>query len=83
MKALVYLRSASKELLAINTAQRVRIVAKLKQYAGDPDALANQVKALNGVAAWRLRIGDYRVLFRVELEQIVVLKVGHRRDVYE
>ena len=83
MKAIVYLRSASRELLAIDAAQRARIVAKLKQYAADPTALANPVKALKGVAAWRLRIGDYRVLFRMEPEQIVVLKVGHRRDVYE
>lgn len=83
MKPILYLRSASKELLSLDAVQRERIVEKLKQYAANPEALSNQVKALKGVAAWRLRIGDYRVLFRNEAERIVVLKVGHRREVYE
>ncbi len=69
--------------MSLGAAEREGIVAKLKQYAADPAALANQVKALKGVAAWRLRIGDYRVISRSETDRIVVLKVGHRRDVYE
>ncbi len=83
MKAIVYLRSASKELLGLGASARERVVVKLKQYAADPASLANQVKALKGVAALRLRIGDYRVIFRSEADRIVVLRVGHRRDVYE
>ena len=83
MKPILYLRSASKELMSLDAVQRERVVEKLKQYAANPEALSNQVKALKGVAALRLRIGDYRVLFRNEPERIVVLKVGHRRDVYE
>lgn len=33
--------------------------------------------------ARRLRIGDYRVIFRIELPRtVVILKIGHRREVY-
>ena len=41
------------------------------------------MKALTG-GAYRLRVGDYRILFTIETEILLVLvvKVGHRRDVY-
>jgi len=32
---------------------------------------------------WRFRIGDYRVLFDAEDKTIIILKVGHRRDIYK
>lgn len=30
----------------------------------------------------KLRVGDYRIIYRVEGGKIVVLKIGHRKDVY-
>jgi mRNA interferase RelE/StbE len=43
------------------------------------------VKRLKGaLAGWyRMRTGDYRVRFRVQGRQVIVDKVGHRKDVYE
>jgi mRNA interferase RelE/StbE len=32
---------------------------------------------------WKLRVGDYRVVFKVEGEEITVFGIRHRRDVYE
>ena len=49
----------------------------------NPSALANQIKPLKGVRALRLRVGDYRVIFTDEGMIPMILKVGHRRDVYE
>jgi len=31
----------------------------------------------------KLRVGDYRVVYRVDKERIVVLKIGHRKEVYD
>lgn len=31
---------------------------------------------------WRFRIGDYRIIFDVDGDKIVILKIGHRRDIY-
>ena len=33
---------------------------------------------------WRARVGDYRILYRVEDERLIILviRIGHRRDVY-
>jgi mRNA interferase RelE/StbE len=30
----------------------------------------------------KLRVGDYRVIYRIQADKIVVLKIGHRKDVY-
>ena len=42
-------------------------------------------RKLTGREGWRLRVGDYRVIYEVnDREQtVVVLHVGHRRDVYQ
>jgi mRNA interferase RelE/StbE len=75
-------RTAEKELLALPGAVRERILKALRKLAPDPFAAAG-VKALKG-GGYRLRVGDYRVLYTVEAEVLLVLviKVGHRREVY-
>jgi mRNA interferase RelE/StbE len=39
---------------------------------------------LRGSAGWRVRVGDYRVIYQVddEARTVTVLRAGHRRDVY-
>jgi mRNA interferase RelE/StbE len=32
---------------------------------------------------WSLRVGDYRVIYRIQDKEVVILKIGHRREVYE
>ena len=41
------------------------------------------VKRLKGRAGSRLRIGDWRVIFFEERNSIVVIAVGHRREIYD
>jgi len=83
MKEITYAGSALKALVAITSAERERIVAKLEQYARDPMSLRNQIRAMKGVRALRLRVADYRVIFTEDQNAILVLKVGHRREVYD
>ncbi|WP_404980599.1 type II toxin-antitoxin system RelE family toxin [Carboxydichorda subterranea] len=42
------------------------------------------VRKLTGRDGWRLRVGDYRVIYDVDDEsrRVTVLHIGHRRDVY-
>ena len=48
------------------------------------DDLAGDVKRLtNMTPAYRLRVGDYRPLFEVEGDRIIVYRVRHRREAYE
>jgi len=59
-------------------------MAKVAAYAADPSAQANNLKRLKGrPAIWRLRVGDYRVLFSEDRETIVVIDIGPRGSIYE
>lgn len=41
------------------------------------------MKALKGRAGLRLRVGDWRVIFCEDGDTIVVVAVGHRRNIYD
>ena len=57
--------------------------AKIDQLATDPESLVNNVKRLQGRPGFRLRVGDYRVIFTEDGTVLDVLAIGHRREVYE
>lgn len=61
------------------TAQRIR--DKIEQYAADPASLANNVTAMKGQRAIRLRIGDWRVIME-DGEVLDVMEVGPRGGIY-
>ncbi len=58
-----------------------RIATKLKEYAQDPLKYAR--KLINpDIGNYRFRIGEYRVIFDVDNETIVILRIGHRKNIY-
>lgn len=63
------------------TARRIR--KKIEQYAESPATLANLVKKLQGRDGYRLRVGDYRVIFDQDGTVMDVLQIGPRGSVYE
>lgn len=82
MKTIIITRTARKQIDAIAKPQRMMIIAKIEAYAANPAALANQVKRLQGSEFYRLRVGDYRVVFAEDGTVVTVTKVGHRREIY-
>ena len=77
-----FTRTAIKELKKIGPA-RANIVTKIRQYADDPASLANNVRALSKSDEYRLRIGDYRVLFVLSDDTMTVVAVRHRSRAYD
>ncbi len=59
-----------------------RIIATLERIRIRPDAY---VRKLVGDEGYRLRVGDYRVILDLNKEKLIilVLRIGHRRNVYE
>ncbi len=59
-----------------------RIVDAIRSLADDPRP--PQTKKLSGMEQYRLRQGNYRILYTIEDDRLVVcvVKVGNRRDVY-
>ena len=58
------------------------IKRKIDAYALDPTSQANNVKALRG-GGYRLRVGDYRVIFEETEDEITVTKIRPRGNVYD
>lgn len=59
-----------------------QIMAKISAYAADPASGANNVQALKGEPAFRLRVGQFRVIFEETETEIVVLDIGPRGGIY-
>jgi mRNA interferase RelE/StbE len=59
-----------------------RILQALVKLAESPRGPG--IKKLTGANHYRLRVGDYRIIFEIQDERVVVLvvRIGHRRDVY-
>ena len=75
-------RSAAKELAQLPSKDRGRVVARVQALAEDPRPVG--AEKLSGQERYRVRQGDYRILYEIEdqILRIVVVKIGHRRDVY-
>lgn len=75
-------RSAAKELEKITLPDRKRIVQKIRDLATEPRPLG--CKKLSGQEKYRIRQGDYRILYEIRYDELIVavVKIGHRRDVY-
>jgi len=59
-----------------------RIRGAIELLARDPRPPAS--RPLHGRSGWRVRVGDYRVLYTIndDVLLVVVIQLGHRRDVY-
>lgn len=75
-------RAARKELLGLPLDVQKLIEAKLEAYALDPAAFANMVITLQGDSGLRMRIGDYRVIFELTADRVLVSRIAHRREAY-
>lgn len=75
--------SAAKELKKIPKKDRLRIVAKIKDLSVDPRPLGCQ--KLSGEDKYRLRQGNYRILYQIKdhVLTVYIVKIGDPKDVYE
>ena len=84
MFEIVYAKNVKKDLKRIAAYNLPQIKMGIEDLMDFPNM--TQIKRLKNhpVADYRLRVGNYRVLFDVnwETREILILKVGHRREVY-
>lgn len=76
-------RSAEQDLKKLQAADFQRIIAVIRGLAANPRPTGCR-KIVGSKSDWRIRIGNYRVLYEIEDEaQLVrVMRVRHRREVY-
>jgi mRNA interferase RelE/StbE len=75
--------SAEKELLRLPDLISARILPKIKALSIDP-RLRGSKKLVGSRDVWRIRIGDYRVVYTIDDEnkRVDVTRIAHRREVY-
>jgi mRNA interferase RelE/StbE len=76
------LRRAQKELANLPKADYERVRDAVAALAENPRPAG--YKKLIGREGWRIRSGDYRAIYEIDdaQQQVTVLHIGHRRDVY-
>lgn len=82
-----YTQQAEKEFRKLDRSTRALILGWIEKNLVNCENPRQHGKALsaNRVGQWRYRIGDYRLLAKIDDGEIVILilTVGHRRDVYD
>jgi mRNA interferase RelE/StbE len=77
--------SAAKSIVTIQKKARLRIIGAIELLALDPRPPG--VKLLRGgeQERWRARVGDYRIVYTIEDDRLIVLvpRLAHRREVYD
>ncbi len=80
----VFKNQALKDLSKLPKDVQKKIIKKLDYFVSYPDPLSFAERLVNfEVGQYRFRIGDYRVIFDVKSEKIIILTLGHRREVYK
>ena len=71
---------AIKDIEGLPAPTQGRILARIEEMSDD---LKGDVKRLtNFTPEYRLRVGDFRVLFEIEGETIIIYRIRHRREAY-
>ncbi|MDP2637947.1 MAG: type II toxin-antitoxin system RelE/ParE family toxin [Candidatus Levybacteria bacterium] len=78
---LLYTKSAAKDIQKLDTVVRKRLKSKLETYAKNPLFYAKKLTD-SSLGTYRWRIGNYRIIFDIDINTIVILRVRHRREIY-
>ncbi len=75
-------KSATKEMAKLPKVYLQRIVEKIQALSTNPRP--EGCKKLSADEKYRIRVGNYRILYSIEEHQLViyVVKIGHRKEVY-
>jgi len=81
----VYLDQVERDLRQLDKSTAKKILARIEKYlVADPKELGKPLKGeFSGY--WRYRWGDYRVIYKISEREILilVLRISHRKDVYD
>ncbi len=82
--SIIITRKAKSDIDSLETIVKNRLAKKLKQIMALDDILPVVRHLVDSrIGTYRLRIGDYRLLFDLDEKKIIILRVQHRKDVYK
>ena len=71
---------AEDDLKKLDPIVKKRIKKNLLKLRNDPQSSSKKLTGING---YRFRVGNYRIVFDIDGQNIVILRVGHRREIYK
>ncbi len=81
MPKIIWDEKANRQLNKLNPFIARRLIREVDELKENP--FSKDIKKLTNTPWYRLRIGDYRVIFGVEKDNIKILRVGHRKNIYK
>lgn len=85
MYDIIYSKEANKAFRSMPKNTALTILRKIEDLAPNPYAKNNNIKELKGVKRFRLRVGDWRVLYQIhnDILEIYVITIAPRGEVYK
>lgn len=82
MYKVVLTKRSLKDLESIDRYMQNRIAVKLKEYSKEPQKYGKKL-IKHKIGTYRFKIGDYRVIFDIDNNNLVILRIGHRKSIYK
>lgn len=79
---LIYTKSAVADINNLDSVAKNRIRKKLESFQKDPLYYSKKLTS-SSLGSYRFRVGNYRIIFDLDKEKIVILRIGHRREIYK
>ncbi len=78
---LYYTKSAVKDIRKLDSVAKKKIKKKIEIFSKKPIFYSRRLID-KSLGSYRWRIGNYRVIFDLDDEKIIILRIGHRREIY-
>lgn len=79
---IIYHPDCLKDIRELDTVIRKRIQNSIENRLGENPAEFGKPLRYSAKGLWSLRVGDWRVVYQILGQQVLVLRIGHRREVY-
>jgi len=79
---LIYTKTAFNDIRKLDYIARKRIKKKIEEFSNNP--IIHAKKLVDSVIGeYRWRVGNYRIVFDIDKDKIIILRVGHRKEIYK
>lgn len=78
---LIYTKNALRDIKKLDRVAQRKLAKALERLAQKPFFYAQKL-VLPQLEGYRFRTGNYRIIFDIEGEKIILLRVGHRKEIY-
>mgnify|MGYP001562445724 CR=1 FL=1 len=78
---LLYTKSAVKDIKKLDSVAQKRLKKSLERFITKPFFYCEKLID-SRLGQYRFRVGDYRIIFDRDVDKIIILRVGHRKEIY-